>query len=282
LHIDQEAPVLARPAISVVSFFILTGCYMGQAPPPPMGGSAFGQSTGVPYGQQAGGAIEAGCTYTANDLPASAAGATFQVACPPGCADTGGLWGTDVYTADSSICRAGIHAGAISTGGGVVPVQVQDGRPAYRGTARNGIQSNDFRDYGKSFAVLTSGAPPGGPPAGYPPPSPQAGSPALASGVIEAGCSYRAIEIVGGPGTTRVVNCPAGCAQEGGLWGTDVYTGDSAICRAAIHAGLIPPAGGNVAVTLEGGRPAYRGSTRHGVQSSDYGSYASSYRLARP
>ncbi|HET6281177.1 MAG TPA: LCCL domain-containing protein, partial [Polyangia bacterium] len=243
--------------------------------------------TPVPYGQQAGGAIEAGCSYTANDLPAGAPGATFQVACPPGCADTGGLWGTDVYTADSSICRAGIHAGAISTGGGVVPVQVQDGRPAYRGSARNGIQSNDFRDYGKSFAVMTSAAPAGGPPPGYPPPSPQGYPPQAgalaASGVIEAGCSYRAIEIVGGPGTTRVVNCPADCASAGGgLWGTDVYTGDSAICLAAIHAGLIPPAGGNVAVILEGGRPAYRGSTRHGVQSSDYGSYASSFRLQRP
>ena len=56
---------------------------------------------------------------------------------------------------------------------------------------------------------------------------------------------------------------------------------DSAICRAAIHAGLITEQGGEVTVVLEPGRPAYRGSHRHGIESSDYGRYGASYRFGR-
>jgi hypothetical protein len=35
-------------------------------------------------------------------------------------------------------------------------------------------------------------------------------------------------------------------------------------------------------VILEPGRPAYRGTLRNGIQSSDYGAYGKSYRLERP
>jgi len=80
----------------------------------------------------------------------------------------------------------------------------------------------------------------------------------------------------------HLVSCPANCAAAGGLWGTDVYTGDSGICRAAIHAGLLSNAGGFVVVGLEPGRPAYRGSVRNQITSSDYGNYGSSFHLQRP
>jgi hypothetical protein len=239
------------------------------------GGIAVGPAAGgasAPFGG-ATGPIEAGCSYNATQLPESADGAVFQVACPPGCAATGGLWGTDVYTADSAICKAGIHAGAISPGGGVVSVQLQPGRPAYRGSPRYGIESNDYGAYNRSYAVMTNAAPGGAPPVAAAPSAPQ---------TIEAGCSFNSTQIVGAPGTYAVVSCPPGCAQTGGLWGTDVYTGDSAICRAGIHAGIISDGGGTVGVLLDPGRPAYRGTTRKGVQSNDYGAYPSSFRLQRP
>jgi len=260
-------------------------------------------------GMMSGGPIEAGCSYNGTQLPGDV-GATFQVACPPGCEATGGLWGTDVYTADSGICRAGIHAGVISPAGGLMTVQLESGRPAYRGSMRNGISSSDYGNYGKSYVVIAGGAPPpppagppgyapyqppqAAPPAGYAPPppppaygQPQGYPPAPGYGgagpqVIEAGCSYNAGQIQDQLGTRHVVACPAGCASTGGLWGTDLYTADSGICRAAIHAGLIGPNGGTVAVILEPGRPAYRGSTRNGIQSADYGAYGKSYRLERP
>jgi hypothetical protein len=104
---------------------------------------------------------------------------------------------------------------------------------------------------------------------------------AMAGGPIEAGCSFNATQIRREMGDTVQVVCPANCGATGATWGTDIYTGDSAICRAAIHAGMISNDGGEVTVVLEPGRPAYRGTRRHGIDSSDYGNYGSSYRFAR-
>lgn len=101
--------------------------------------------------------------------------------------------------------------------------------------------------------------------------------------IIEAGCSFSAAQIEGEPGSTHLVACPAECDSAYQILnGTDTYTNNSYICLAAIHAGLIGPQGGTVQVIIEKGRPAYRGSIRHKIQSSDYGKYDGSFRLAPP
>jgi hypothetical protein len=67
----------------------------------------------------------------------------------------------------------------------------------------------------------------------------------------------------------------------GSLWGTDVYTGDSAIAVAAVHAGLVKP--GETAVLkiiVEQPLAQYKGSVRNGVTSLDYGQYGTAYSLA--
>lgn len=97
--------------------------------------------------------------------------------------------------------------------------------------------------------------------------------------IIEAGCSFTANHIHGELGSTYIVSCPAGCGDRY-ISGTDIYTGGSYICTAAIHAGLISPQGGSVEVILEKGRPAYRGSTQYKIRSNDHGKYSSSFRLA--
>jgi hypothetical protein len=64
------------------------------------------------------------------------------------------LWGTDVYTTDSSICRAAIHAGVINADkGGKVTLKLESGKPKYEGTERNGITSSSWNSYGSSFQV---------------------------------------------------------------------------------------------------------------------------------
>jgi hypothetical protein len=68
--------------------------------------------------------------------------------------------------------------------------------------------------------------------------------------------------------------CDAQKVQEGAVWGTDTYTDDSSLCRAAVHAGAIPATGGAVTVLRSAGRPLYVGSRRNGIQSSDYGAYS--------
>ncbi|HKE17031.1 MAG TPA: LCCL domain-containing protein [Kofleriaceae bacterium] len=240
------------------------------------GGSGDGEGGGPAVGEASAGdggeTIEAGCGFNGTQLKGEI-GAQFQVSCPAHCEAQGGTWGSDVYTLDSAVCRAGIHAGAIPKAGGVVQVRIAPGRPAYRGSARNGIQSGDYGSYGKSFEVVNAqgGEEPGGGDEGK-----------SGSEVVEAGCSYNGTQIVGDVGTRVVVSCPAGCASQGGLWGSGAYTLDSSVCRAAIHAGVITDDGGNAAVLIEKGRPAYRGSTQHGVQSGDYGSYGKSFRVERP
>jgi len=225
-------------------------------------------ATGEPQAQ--GGSIEAGCSFTGQQLRGEP-GAIFSVSCPSNCSEVGGLWGSDTYTADTAICRAAIHAGAIPGAGGVVMVRVDPGRPAYRGSVHYGVRSSDYGSYGKSFTVLFAEGQSRLPETAAP----------MAPQIVEAGCSYNALQIHAEVGTATTVACPAGC-DSGGLWGTDVYTGDSGICRAAIHAGLIQPSGGTVVAVLEPGRPAYRGSLRNGIRSSDYASYRLSFRMKRP
>lgn len=67
----------------------------------------------------------------------------------------------------------------------------------------------------------------------------------------------------------------------GSVWGTDIYTGDSSIAAAAVHAGLVKP--GETAVVkviVEKPLARYQGSVRFGVASHDYGAYGTAYRLA--
>lgn len=74
------------------------------------------------------------------------------------------------------------------------------------------------------------------------------------------------------------VNCPAACSP-GSIWGTDLYTGDSAICTAARHAGVIETDGGEVTVEVLPGAQSYTGTERNGIKTGDWGSYGSSYKV---
>jgi hypothetical protein len=67
----------------------------------------------------------------------------------------------------------------------------------------------------------------------------------------------------------------------GPLWGTGVYTGDSAIAVAAVHAGLVKAGeAAIVKVTVEQPLPGYAGSLQNGVASHEFGQYGTAYRLA--
>jgi hypothetical protein len=69
-------------------------------------------------------------------------------------------------------------------------------------------------------------------------------------------------------------------APTGSLWGTDVYTGDSSLAAAAVHAGLVKvDETAVVRVTVERPLSKYQGSTRNGVTSHDFGQYGTAYRL---
>jgi hypothetical protein len=84
-------------------------------------------------------------------------GTTYTFACPEN-GTRGVVWGSDVYTADSSICTAAVHAGVITLeDGGEVTMEFRPGRQTYGSTERHGITSISFGEYGRSFVVRRPG-----------------------------------------------------------------------------------------------------------------------------
>lgn len=65
------------------------------------------------------------------------------------------IWGTFVYTDDSSICTAAVHAGVFTRSrGGWVTIIARPGRSSYQGTRRNGITSGSYGTFQGSFEIL--------------------------------------------------------------------------------------------------------------------------------
>jgi hypothetical protein len=75
------------------------------------------------------------------------------------------------------------------------------------------------------------------------------------------------------------------CPPNGSLatvWGTDIYTDDSAICSAAAHSGLIDlRGGGQVTIRIQSGQNSYSGSIRNNVRSLNYRKWHRSYIFVR-
>ncbi len=68
------------------------------------------------------------------------------------------VWGNNPYTGDSSICTAGVHAGAVDLDkGGKVEVELRPGKPSYEGSLQNRVQTGQWAEWGGSFMVLKQG-----------------------------------------------------------------------------------------------------------------------------
>lgn len=81
-------------------------------------------------------------------------GQRFTFYFPPG-GTARRIWGTDTYTDDSSIGSAAVHAGLISyQNGGTVTIEVRAGQSSYQGTARNGVNSENYGSWSGSFVFV--------------------------------------------------------------------------------------------------------------------------------
>ncbi|BAZ45743.1 LCCL domain protein [Chondrocystis sp. NIES-4102] len=55
------------------------------------------------------------------------------------------------------------------------------------------------------------------------------------------------------------------------IWGTNIYTVNSAICTTAVHAGFITPSqGGKITIKLLAGQEFYTGSNKNNIYSQDH------------
>lgn len=159
---------------------------------------------------------------------------------------TNKVWGTDTYTDDSWVCAAAVHAGVLPRDKpGVVTIVMGAGAGSFQGSQRNGVTSQGFGAWESSYTFSQTAEP----------------------GQVDwkTAFMYMPIRYL----DPVVVLCPPDGKIEARIWGTDVYTYDSSICVAAVHAGLISPtAGGKVAVTMHAtGLDSYPATTRNGVSS---------------
>jgi hypothetical protein len=73
-----------------------------------------------------------------------------------------------------------------------------------------------------------------------------------------------------------------GMAAGGSVWGTDVYTTDSRLAIAAVHAGQVKVGEtGVVRVKVIPSPPSFAGSSRHGITTSPYGPYRAAYQFVK-
>lgn len=189
-------------------------------------------------------------------------GETLTLACSPG-GSAHSVWGSDIYTSDSSICTAAVHSGLITyEQGGTVTIELRPGREIYGCSERNGVTTSAYGPYQHSFVFKTTN------------------TDAVVRDVEEQTpvlWTSSAGMVRFEPGKTYKFKCPPG-GKQSAVWGTDIYTLDSSICNAAVHAGkLTLESGGPVTIELRLGESSYKGSARNGITTSNYGQYGSSF-----
>jgi hypothetical protein len=99
-------------------------------------------------------------------------------------------------------------------------------------------------------------------------------------GLLASEAPPRILELCDTPGATYYFRVTG--ATDGALWGTDVYTADSVLAVAAVHAGAVKPGEtAIVRVTVVPPVTQYHGSVRNGVTSHDFGKFGAAYRVER-
>jgi len=166
----------------------------------------------------------------------------------------GTVWGggeENVYTDDSNLGTAAVHAGALKVGEtAMLRFTILPGQNSYIGSTRNDVTTRPYQTYGGSVRI--DGAAP----------------------EIDSVYNLRGQDKP--PFPVYVVGNLSGT-----VYGTGSYTDDSSIGTAAVHAGLLKPGeAGFVVVTLEGGKAAYVASTQNGVTSYPYGTWGGGFQLS--
>jgi LCCL domain len=168
---------------------------------------------------------------------------------------------SDVYTDDSSISTAAVHAGILADGKtGLVAIYPQSSGLIANGTPKNAV------------------------------------TPVVWAGTF-TGCklqkyTYLDTTTLADPGSfagwgyfdnwvdTTSFKVSLTGLSSGSIWGTNTYTSDSSIALAAVHAGkLNVGVSEEVLVTLSKGLKSYEGSTRYGVTSNSFGAYDTSFNF---
>ena len=181
----------------------------------------------------------------------------------------GGVWGGEdgVYTDDSAIARAAVHAGLVVVGEQkVVRVTILPGRQWYNGCSRNGITTPSLGSNAGSYRFEID--------------APQTVAPQEDSGrevLSDPGNLIKFRKSIGETYSFLVTG-----TNQGGVWGgaDGIYSDDSALAKAAVHAGLVK-LGEQAVVRIKTlpGMQRYTGSPANGITTTNYGASAGSFKF---
>ena len=188
-------------------------------------------------------------------------GARFTFICPASDGKDATVYGTDVYTDNSPICPAAIHAGVLRSGStGVVSIVLGSGSESFEGTERNGVTTRSYGRWGYSYTFARDDAP--------------------ATVTWRTTWNWNERQVVD-VATPIAVECPAAGKPDAVIYGDGIYTLDSAICVAAVHAGAISAEqGGVVSVTMASASSDDSGGERFGIVSRRRSATAQGFQVA--
>ncbi|HOS91312.1 MAG TPA: LCCL domain-containing protein [Prolixibacteraceae bacterium] len=194
-------------------------------------------------------------------------GRQFTISFPPGGTLSEYVWGKGTYTDHSNIASAAVHAGLITPEkGGTVTVEIRPGQDYYEGSYANEVYSRDYEAFEGSFVFVEKKK------------EKPWKSQVIQEDVIQGTWTMHAGSFRKSQGKRFTISFPENGKLSDRLWGTDLYTDDSSIAAAAVHAGIITPReGGTVTIEIKPGAQAYEGSSRNGVTSKSWGPFPGSF-----
>ncbi len=165
----------------------------------------------------------------------------------------------NIYTDESSLAVAAVHAGLLKVNETkLIKVKMLAGRDSYPSITRNGITSEEHEACEGSYQLSV------------PAPGDVAGAPTNMSDYIG---KYDILFLFKVTGQT-----------EEAIWGgrNNVYTTDSHIGTAAVHAGVLKAGQtGIVRIKILPGQNAYPEVTRNGITSHEFGEWEGSYQFVK-
>ena len=189
-------------------------------------------------------------------------GTMFRADCPDCSNDKTIVFGTAIFHPKSSICKAAQHSGALNKGeAGLIVVTIIGPKPIFQGSEGNdGTLSVQYQGSERSFSLKR------------------------ASPITKISCytkaNQRKFETYP-TGKEFVLKCPKKCSEirEADIYGTEIFTDSSSICRAAIHEGIINDLGGEVKIAIAEGKDNYKATNGFGIHSKEFGPHVRSFRF---
>lgn len=173
------------------------------------------------------------------------------------------IYGSDIYTTGSHLGMAAVHCGVLKAKQrGIVKVTILPGQNNYLATTRHGITSYAYGPWGVSFKVERSYRGLGR---------------VLQNALPDPGTLTDHRADVGKSLLFEVIG-----SNTGSVWGAGIYTDDSNLATAAVHAGILAVGQkGIVKVTILPGQASYASSTSNGITSSSWGQWTGSFQVER-